>query len=61
MLLRMGKLPAWLAGTVSKLEVAGCDDKRGSPMGGQDSDEFLGRWTLDRTPKHWAKLAGQAE
>lgn len=42
----MGKLPAWLVGTVSELEVAGCDDKRGSPRGGQDGDEFLGRWTL---------------
>lgn len=54
----MGKLPAWLAGTVSKLEVAGCDDKRGSPRGGQDGDEFLGRWTLDVGPN--PKALGQA-
>lgn len=52
MLLRMGDVvengqaACLLVGTVSELEVAGCDDKRGSPRGGQDGDEFLGRWTL---------------
>lgn len=58
MLLRMGKLPAWLAETVSKLEVTGCDGKRGPPREGQDGDEFLGRWTLDVGPN--PEALGQA-